>query len=265
MMIMVSPAACAVGDDFIGGTHGADRKNIVVGVIDSGISTEIIGEEHVLAGKNYVDSDDSTEDMIGHGTAVSSFIVGSINGKIEGEYPDALLVPLVYVSTDKEGNEINGGPEKVAEAIYDAIDKFGCDLILVASGTSEDNKTLEEAVKYASDNGIPIIAAAGNVDSNSTNTMFFPGAYDSVICVGSLSKNGKPAQFSAQNEKVDLYVIGESLKIITLKGTCIRGFGTSYSAAIVAGKAAEIMHDHPDFSIEEIIEELRKDEAVSIY
>ena len=245
VLLMVSPVACAAGDDCI-----------YVGVIDSGISSDVIGSEHIAPGRNYVIQGGDTEDTLGHGTGVSAFITGSANGKVEGLCPEAMLVPLVYVTAGEDGTEKYSGAELVARAIYDAVDEFKCDIILVSSGTTEECENLKKAVEYAHNKGVLVIAAAGNVEGASHDVKFYPGAYDSVLCVGSLDEEGNPASFSVNNETVDLFEQGEDLRVITLKGTRIRGKGTSYSAAIVAGKAARLLSDNPKLKPEDIIEEL---------
>ena len=228
---------------------------IYVGVIDSGISSNVIGNDRVLPGKNYLTEEfdmSDTEDRIGHGTAVSSFITGSKAAGVEGVCPDVKLVPLVYTSVDSDKKVIGGTPELAAEAVLDAVDIFGCRIICIASGTKQDNEKLRDAVKYAEDKGVLIVSCAGNSESDEPGTMFYPGGYESVLCVGASDEAGERASFSQNNEAVDILVQGTDLRLVTIKGTKIRGSGTSYSAAKAAGAAARILQRYGGIDSEEL-------------
>ena len=63
------------------------RDPVIIGIIDTGISTNAIDSDHILEGKNYLDPSLSTEDTYGHGTAVASVILKHL--------PQAQFVPLV--------------------------------------------------------------------------------------------------------------------------------------------------------------------------
>ncbi len=243
-LIVVLSAAC-----------GTESPPVYVGVIDSGISSEVIGKDRVLSGKNYLTEEfdaGDTEDRVGHGTAVSAFISGSEAAGVEGVCPDVKLVPLVYTSVDSDKNVIGGTPELAAEAVLDAVDRFGCRIICIASGTKQDNEKLRDAVKYAEDNGVLVVSCAGNSESDEPGMVFYPGGYESVLCVGSSDEDGERASFSQNNEAVDILVQGTDLRLVTIKGTKIRGSGTSYSAAKAAGAAARILQRYGGLDSEEL-------------
>ena len=235
------------------------REEIRIAVIDSGFSTAVIGSESIIPGKNYICPERDTEDRIGHGTALAAFIVGSEPARIEGYCPEAKLVPLVYADTNTEdGKEIMGGPDLVATMVRDAVDVYGCRIILISSGTPKDEPKLREAVRYASEKNVLVVSCAGN-NGETEQKVYYPGAYEEVLCVGSVNEEGEPAYFSQNNEFIDVWEIGTDLRLATLKGTRIRGEGTSYSAAIVAGKAAGELLKDGDLSVDEICCRLKKD------
>ena len=146
-----------------------------------------------------------------------------------------------------------GGPELIAQAVRDAVDCYGCRVILISSGTQKDEPALHEAVKYAKDNNVLVVSCAGNSYYTDTDAIYYPGSYDEALCVGSLNGDGEPAYFSQRNEFVDVWEIGTDLRLATLKGTRIRGEGTSYSAAIVAAKAADLLAKDSGLTVDDLM------------
>lgn len=239
-------------------------SGIKIAVIDSGFSSSVISENNIFPGKNYICPEQDTEDRIGHGTALAAFIVGSEPARMEGCCPEAKLVPLVYadiIVQDGEEVETIGGPELVAEIVMDAVNVYDCRIILVSSGTKKDEPALREAVKYAKEHNVLVVSCAGN-NGNTEETVYSPGGYEDVLCVGSVNEDGEIAYFSQNNEYIDIWEIGTDLRLATLKGTRIRGEGTSYSAAIVAGKAAAVWSENKELEIDEVIRILCNDKGV---
>lgn len=75
-----------------------DPERIVIALLDSGVFADAIGSDHLLPGWNYVTGNADTEDLVNHGTAVASSILGSASAEVTGAAEDAYLVPLVVVS-----------------------------------------------------------------------------------------------------------------------------------------------------------------------
>lgn len=236
----------------ISGCRGEQEKEnptqIRVAVIDTGISTKAIPEENISKGMNYVDTGLSTEDTYGHGTAVASIILS--------EAPNAQLVPLV--STVYEDGKIKQVEnDTLAEMIKDAIDIYDCQIINLSAGLILDKDSVRNAVGYAEEQGVLVVASAGNDYEENGAVRYYPAAYDSVLAVGSLVKDGKEiAPFSQRGEWVDTYVVGEGIPIKTLSGNKMTGDGTSYSAAKVTGMAAKELEDDPTISLNKLKENL---------
>lgn len=233
---------------------GSSREGVTIALIDTGVCEAVLPAGSILPGQNYIFPESGTDDLIGHGTSVAGFILGSGNKLVEGNCPEAKIVPLVYASKDENGEQVIGAPGLVADAIFDAVDKFKCDIILIPSGTKKEDMQLKEAVLYAAKNGATIISCAGN---DGTKDIFYPGGYDEVICVGSSDEDGNRASFSQDNDTVDILERGCDLRLLTLNGKRIRGEGTSYSAAIAAGRAAKLLLENPKLTASEIKERLK--------
>ena len=97
-----------------------------------------------------------------------------------------------------------------------------------------------------------MISCAGNGQESNPGAVYYPGGYDSVICVGAANANGTIAAFSQQNDTVDLLALGTDLRLASVRGTRIRGEGTSFATAIVTGAAAQIWTQHPDLTAGEV-------------
>lgn len=216
-----------------------------VAVIDTGISTRAIPAENIVPGKNYVLPDGGTEDLRGHGTAVAGIVAGSAKAKKEGLCPEAELVPLVWSTLDGEGKPLQGGADTVARAIRDAIDVYGCRIVNLSLGTDADSPALRGAAAYAEEKGVLIVAAAGN---GGGGRPCYPGAYGTVLCVGSVDASGEVSSFSRRGEWVDLTAPGEDLRVVSLRGRTIRAWGTSYAAAHAAGAAARLLAADPSLT-----------------
>ena len=226
-----------------------------IAVIDTGISVEAIGESFVVDGYNYVRDDTNTKDTEGHGTQIASILVGSTEHGIQGMCKNAVVVPLVFSGRNQYNKETKQTPERAAKAIYAAVDEFDCDIINLSAGMKSQNEELRKAVAYAVENNVLIIASAGN---DGTSDIFYPGAYEGVLSVGSLNANGEISKFSQQNATIDLYAIGENIAVVNMDGTVVLRNGTSYAAAFVTGVAANILSQTPELSIEELREKIKK-------
>jgi len=230
----------------------AEGGEFRIAVIDTGISTAAVDAACVAPGFNYIRAGDDTEDKVGHGTAISAIIVGSAPARVTGICPTATLVPLVIASQDEDGKTVQGDTAMTAQAIYDAVDIYGCRIINISAGAAVDSYTLRGAVSYAARKGVLIVSCAGNNQKTNPGAVYYPGGYDSVLCVGAATEDGAIATFSQQNDTVDVLARGTGLRLASVKGTAIRGYGTSYAAAIVTGAAANIWSRCPDLTAEEV-------------
>lgn len=224
------------------------NAEIKLAIIDSGIASSATHAEQVSRGKNYMNPKGDTEDKIGHGTAIAGIIVGSEAAGITGVCENATLVPLVTVEQDEKGNITTAEPSVLAQAVRDAIDKFGCRVINISAGTTKDDPDLREAIIYAEERGAVVVAAVGNTEWNAHGKVYYPAAYDTVIGVGSLNSDGTVSSFSQQGDFVDICAPGDSLRVLSIRGKKISAFGTSYSAAYVSGAVAKLLLAQPELT-----------------
>ena len=203
-----------------------DQKPIRIGIVDSGISS--FAGINYIKGFNYISNTDDTEDDVGHGTALAA-IVSSIS-------PDAEIVPLKVT-----GKLFMTTAEITSKAIYQAVDDFKCDILLLSFG-QPDTEELYQAIKYAKENGVIMISAVGNEGfiSYRKNKIYYPAGYDEVIGVGSANSIGDVSFFSQRNNSVFIVTRGEKLESLNTDGTERLVTGTSFSAASIAGLVANM-------------------------
>ena len=235
-IICLLSAGCNVNDD---------RSDVRIAVIDTGFSTEAIPRENIVEGKNYLDEFLSTEDTYGHGTAIASVILE--------ECSDAQLVPLVS-NAYEDGKIIQVDNDVLAQIIIDAVEVYKCDIINISAGLTLDKPSVRDAVLYAEENDVLVVASVGNDYAENGATQFYPAAYDTVLAVGSINKDETEiSRFSQRGEWVDIYTCGEDITVATLSGNTRTSNGTSYSAARISAYAANILKDNDtELSVSEL-------------
>lgn len=230
----------------------SNERIIRIALIDTGITNAAINSEHVLPGWNYCNASDDTADTIGHGTSLAGMILGSEKAGIAGGMPEAYIVPLVCQMEDEEDNTNKANPKLLAQMILDAVSVYECDIISISAGVKQDYEEIREAVQYADKQGVLVIAGAGN---EGNQDIYYPGGYEEVLCVGSANRKmtGR-AEFSQDNDRVDLLAPGEKIVVTTMKGNPMEVSGTSYSVAYIAAVAARLWQQNPQKTSHQIVE-----------
>jgi hypothetical protein len=188
-----------------------------------------------------------------HGTAVASLIAGN-DPRAPGVAPAVELIS-VRVSDDTG----RADSFALARGIVDAIDA-DADIVNISMGCAVDNPLIAEAVDYARERGVLIVASSGNAESEDAS---YPAAYPGVISVGAVDARGEHLDFSNFGADLSLTAPGYAINAALPGGRYGRISGTSASAPIVTGaiaatmssghgvtmsaaEAAEIVMDHAD-------------------
>jgi thermitase len=232
-------------------------SQIVVAVVDSGVSSAQPDlANRLVGGYNAVTGGSDASDIDGHGTHVAGIIAASGNDQVgtAGVAMDVRIMPVRVMDAD-------GAIDVSAEidGIYWAVD-HGANVINLSLG-AEDYVALErQAIQYARDRGVVVVAAAGN----DFNKIAYPANYPETISVGSLNADGNPSTFTSRLTRLDLAAPGES--IYSPGWTKFFGYywddifysnfspvsGTSFSAPMVAGAAALLKSIDPAASVEDV-------------
>jgi subtilisin family serine protease len=160
----------------------------------------------------------------GHGTMVA--------GLIHLVAPTAKLMPVKVFSGNGESTLSN-----VVNGIYWAVD-HGADVISMSFSSTQSSPELKKAIDYANSRGVICVASAGN--DGKPNPPIFPAGYLSqVIGVASTNNQDIRSAFSNYgNTLVDVAAPGEGVVTLYPGNNYAEGWGTSFSAPLVAGGAA---------------------------
>ena len=238
-----------------GGSTGA---GVVVAVLDSGIDRnhpdlrqavwsnpkEIAGDRidndgngfvDDVYGWNFVADSNDTMDRYGHGTHVAGIIGAARDGTgVTGVAPGVTLMPVSVLDNDGIGRK-----GSVARGIYYAVAQ-GADIInLSVVGVGPE---VFEAMAYARDHGVLIVAASGNESGGQPE---YPARYSAdlvnVISVGAFGPGYEKASFTntvGGSGAVQVDAPGVGITSTIPGGGVGVSSGTSMAAAHVTGVAA---------------------------
>ncbi len=209
-----------------------NTEEIKVAVIDSGVCSnhpDLQGK--ILPGYDFVENDDTPQDELGHGCAVIGVIAANLNNKvgIAGIATNARIIPLRVLDAQGLGSYSN-----VASAIVYAVNN-GAKIINLSLGGANASSILENAINYARDNNVVVVAAAGNTGRDG---VLYPAAYDYVIAVGSVDSNLQRSSFSTTGPQLDIYAPGRDILSINKNGEYSYVSGTSFAAPLVSAIVA---------------------------
>ena len=242
-------------------TKGA---GMTVAVIDTGV-TQVpdLQQTKFVKGYDFVNDKEEAYDDNGHGTHVAGTIAQSTNNNygVAGVAYEANIMPLKVLSAYGGGTIAD-----IAEAIRFAADN-GADVINLSLGGAGESQVLEEAVNYAYNKGVVVVAAAGNENRNSAS---YPARYPHVISVAATGPSGEKAPYSNFGAGVDISAPGGSQDGQILQETIdpetgasmFAGFqGTSMASPHVAAVAAMVKAsgvETPDEIREVLTQSVRK-------
>lgn len=218
-----------------------ESSNVVrVAVLDAGVSSELPEFDCFrIVGAPPVRND--------HGTAMAGLILGVLDDPCP-PWSDRVVLDNRPVVADQRV-----GAEELALAIRAAVD-VGAQLLNVSIEVPSDVPALRQAVDYAEDEGVIVVAAAGN---RFGLRAAYPARYDTVISVGA-SDATTPASFSARRD-VDVFADGAAVAVLTADGRQVRRDGTSVAAATVTHQVLQILLTDPGLTTAEVRDALATD------
>lgn len=218
--------------DWLGGdrTRSGFGKGVKVALLDSGVDLN----HPSLAGSSVEQMYDqvgllvASETKNSHGTALASVMAGNTE-TYQGIAPGCEI--LSYPVIDESGR---ADTYTVAQAILHAVED-GAEVINLSLGAEQSSAVLRDAVSYAINQDVVVVAAVGNEGIGLVN---YPAAYDGVIGVTSIGTGGKVASFSNYGKEVDVAAPGVGVLTAWESGEFANFSGTSVSSAIVSAAIA---------------------------
>jgi subtilisin family serine protease len=223
-----------------GNVHTSNKgTDIKVAIIDTGIDyTHPDLDANYVDGYDFVNGDDDPMDDHGHGTHVAGIIAAEDNGfGVVGVAPEAKLYALKVLDSDGSGyvSEVIFAIQWASDPDGDGSASDRLDIINMSLGADKGNIFLKWACNLAYDDGLLIVAAAGNDYGGAVD---YPAAYDSVIAVSATGSNDELAWFSSTGKQVELAAPGVSIKSTLLGEGYGEKSGTSMASPHVAGVVA---------------------------
>jgi len=234
------------------------EPSVIVAVVDTGIDPDHVEfRGSLLPGYDYVNDDASPADDHGHGTHVAGIIGAGMNNAVgmAGIAASSSLLPLKVLDSNSVGYSSN-----VALAIMDSVDQ-GARVVNLSLSTATDSTVLHEAVRYAAEHGVLVVAAAGN---HSSDMPRFPASYTdgSVLAVGATMESGERWPLSDFGPNVEVMAPGNSVYSTHWRQGEQNAYaamtGTSMAAPHAAASAALLLSLDPTLTPASVIEYLAR-------
>lgn len=244
--------------------RGLTGSGVRVAVLDTGIDTDhpdLVGK--VAASQDFTGTG-GVEDGFGHGTHVASIITGTgaaSGGQYRGVAPDVTLAVGKVLDDSGWGTD-----DSVLAGMRWAAAESGAKVVNMSlgAGPTDGQDPMSVAVNTLSRQyGTLFVIAAGNFGAD--QSVSSPAAADDALAVGSVSKQDEPSNFSSRGPRLgdgaakpEISAPGGGIVAAIPAGvpplgeTVGDGYqkldGTSMAAPHVAGAAAILAQQHPDWT-----------------
>lgn len=228
---------------------------VIVAVIDSGadLTHPDLMPNLLPNGYNFGDGNDTPQDVLGHGTKVAGIIAARQNNQIgvSGLAPEAKILPLKV----NAGGQQSFSSDQLASAVAYAVAQ-GAAIINLSLTVDQQTQTVRDAIQAALDQGVIVVAAAGN----SGGAVDFPATMPGVIAVAATDQSRHLAGSSNSGPEILLAAPGVNVLTTALGGgvAASNPGGTSFAAPAVAATIADMLSINPTLPVEVIARQLRQ-------
>lgn len=227
-------------------------EDIKIAVIDTGVDLDHPDlSTRLVEGYNILGENTNPDDDNGHGTHVAGIIASETNNRegIAGLTWYNKIMPIKAMSAEGYGTTFD-----IAKGIIWAVDN-GADVINLSLGNYKESSVLKRAIRYAYNNNVVMIAAAGNDGSSQPS---YPAAYPEVLSVSAVNNDGTLAEFSNYGNYINISAPGVYIPSTYFNEQYASLSGTSMAAPHVAALAALIKSANPELTNSEVVTIIQK-------
>ncbi len=227
-------------------------QDVIVAVVDTGADLKHPDlRNQLLPGYNVISDNDNPQDDVGHGTHVTGVIAALVNNNlgVAGMTWYNKVLPVKVL--DQTGA---GSTYSVAQGIIWAAD-HGAKVMNLSLGNYADSSFLHDAIRYAYNKDVALIAASGN---DNTERPGYPAAYPEVLAVAASDSQNNKAPFSNYGDYIDVTAPGVSIASTYPNNQYAALSGTSMASPHVTALAALVRSTNPSLKNTEVYEIIRQ-------
>ncbi len=226
--------------------------------------TELGDDPYINNGNHYGNNNTMPYAGGAHSTFIAGIIAATRNNGIGGNgiTNSAEIMTIKMDGSHTGNNKYDEWDKDVANSIRYAIDN-GAQIVNMSFGKylSPQKAWVDEAMKYAEQKGVLLIAGAGNDHHDNDSSQFYPYAYDTekkeisnLIKVGASTYDSSlVATFGNYGKNsVDVFAPGVNIYSTDLNGVYRTASGTSFATPMVAGLAALIWSYYPKLTYKQV-------------
>lgn len=250
----------AIVDDGLLSNHEDIQQNLWINTAEQngrqGVDDDGNGWIDDLIGWDVADRDNNpappsfiAEDM-SHGTHCAGIAAGATdNGKgiASISFNSVRIMSCKAMSDNTEDFRLTHAVEGITYAV-----RNGATIISCSFGSPNPSQPLQEAISLALSQGIIVVAAAGN---ENTDTRSYPAAYNGVIAVASSYLQDRRSNFSNYGSWVNITAPGSYIRssVATSQSAYDDFSGTSMACPMVAGLLALMKSYKPSATANELV------------
>lgn len=249
--------------------NSQNSTNVIVAVVDAGVDfthsdldttkwtdANCVDESNIPipggcmdGGYDYIDDDTDPYPVnnIDHGTSVASILGAETNNTDGMASVGQNEVTIMSVRACCDGNGLFPA-DAIADGIRFAVNN-GAQIINASFGGATYSQQILDAITYARDNDVIVVAAAGNYSSNNDTVPIYPANYnvDNIVSVAATTSWDHLAYFSNYGQStVDIGAPGQDVQVAEIGDQYTTISGTSFSAPLTAGVLAQIRQGNSD-------------------
>jgi len=208
----------------------------------------------VWPGEDGTVRDNDPMDFQGHGSHCAGIAaaVGNNGIGVSGVTWDCKIMPVRAGYKGADGRGYLEAADAAAAIIYAAENH--ANIISCSWGLYDNIQIIHEAVEYAYNAGVLLVAAAGN---ELTDENFYPAAYNEVMAISATNDQDRAALFSNFGEWIELAAPGTDIYSTILDDSYDYMSGTSMATPFVAGVAALVWSRFPNMNRNQVRGQLR--------